>query len=149
VRVATNHRLLRASPERVFEVLMNTAAYGDWVVGSDAIRETDATWPAVGARFHHRVGVGPFKLNDHTEIVERVPQEKLVLHARARPMGTAVVTILLEPRDGGTLVTMRETAGDLLSHIGINPLTDWLVHLRNRESLRRLARIAETGAVKA
>lgn len=81
-------------------------------------------------------------------MVERVPPAKLVLHARGRPMGTATVTMLLEPRDGGTFVTMRETAGDLLSHIGINPLTDWLVHLRNKESLRRLARITETGVVK-
>ncbi len=63
-------------------------------------------------------------------------------------MGTAIVTMLLEERDGGTQVTMTEAAGDLLSHIGINPLTDWLVHLRNTESLRRLARIAESGVVK-
>jgi hypothetical protein len=56
--------------------------------------------------------------------------------------------MLLEARDGGTAVTMSETAGDLLSHLGINPLTDWLVHLRNNESLRRLARIAETGVLK-
>jgi uncharacterized protein YndB with AHSA1/START domain len=146
--MATNHRLLRASPDRVFQVLMDAAAYADWVVGSDTIRDTDASWPAVGSRFHHRIGVGPFKLNDHTEVVERVPSEKLVLHARGRPLGTAIVTMLLEPRDGGTFVTMCETAGDLLSHIGINPLTDWLVHLRNTESLRRLARIAETGVVK-
>lgn len=146
--MATNHRLLRASPERVFEVLMDSAAYADWVVGSDTVRNTDADWPAVGSRFHHRIGVGPFKLNDNTEMVERVPPEKVVLHARARPMGTAIVTMLLEPRNGGTLVTMRETAGDLLSHIGLNPVTDWLVHLRNKESLQRLARIAETGVVK-
>ena len=146
--MAINRRQLHASPERVFEVLMDSHAYGDWVVGSDVIRDTDAEWPAVGSRFHHRVGVGPFKLNDHTQVIEIDPPRLLVLHARARPAGTATVKLLLEPRDGGTLVTMSETAGDLLSHIGINPLTDWLVHLRNAESLRRLARIAETGVVK-
>jgi uncharacterized protein YndB with AHSA1/START domain len=146
--MATNHRLLRASPERIFEVLMEAAAYADWVVGSDVIRDTDATWPAVGSRFHHRVGIGPFKLNDHTEVIERDPPRKLVLHACGRPVGTAIVTMLLEPREDGTWVTMSETAGDVLSHIGINPLSDWLVHLRNTESLRRLARIAETGVVK-
>lgn len=56
--------------------------------------------------------------------------------------------MLLEPRNGGTWVTMREAAGDRLSRLAINPLTDWLVQIRNRESLRRLARIAETGVVK-
>lgn len=146
--VATNQRLLRVSPERVFAVLTDAAAYADWVVGSDSIRGTDANWPAVGSRFHHRVGVGPFKVADHTEVIENDPPRKLVLHARARPVGTAKVTLLLKAAQDGTWVTMRETAGDPLSHLAINPLTDWAVHLRNREALRRLARIAETGALR-
>ena len=146
--MAVNQRLLHASPERVFAVLMDASAYGDWVVGSDVIRDADATWPAVGSRFHHRVGAGPFKLNDHTKVLENDPPRRLVLHARGRPLGTALVEMTLEPQGEETLVTMREVAGDALSRIGINPLTDWLVHLRNREALRRLARIAETGVVK-
>jgi uncharacterized protein YndB with AHSA1/START domain len=146
--MATNHRHLNVSPERVFEVLMDTGVYADWVVGAHKIRDTDRAWPAVGSRFHHQVGVGPFKLNDHTEVIEIDPPRKLVLHARARPMGTAIVGLVLEESDAGTSVTMTETAGDLLSHLAINALTDWLVHIRNTESLRRLARIAESGVVK-
>lgn len=137
------------SPERVFSVLADAQGYADWVVGSDAIRDADAHWPAVGSRFHHRVGAGPLKVDDHTEVVESDPPRKLVLHARARPLGTALVSLSLEPRGAGTEVTMSETAGDVLSHLGINPLTDWLVDLRNRESLRRLKRIAETGVAKS
>src|SRR5450755_306405 len=75
------------------------------------------------------------------------PPRRLVLHAR--PLGTAVVTIELEPREGGTEVTMTETAGDPLSRLGINRLTDPLVHTRNVKSLQRLKRFAETGVVKA
>ena len=45
-------------------------------------------------------------------------------------------------------MTMEEVARDTLSKLAINPLTDWLVHHRNVESLRRLKRIAETGVVK-
>jgi hypothetical protein len=62
-------------------------------------------------------------------------------------VGTALVTFLLEPRDGGTDVTMIETAGDPLSYLSINPLTDPLVKKRNDVTLRRLKRIAETGIV--
>jgi uncharacterized protein YndB with AHSA1/START domain len=109
----------------------------------------DAAWPSVGSRFHHRVGTGPLKVSDHTEVVAIDPPTKLVLHARARPIGTALVTLLLAPNTTGTTVTIHENAGDALSHLAINPLTDWLVHLRNRETLRRLKRIAETGIVKA
>ncbi len=147
--MATNHIQVVAPPERVFAVLADPQAYGDWVAGSDTIRDADPDWPAVGSRFHHRVGVGPFKLNDHTESVDVDPQHKLVLHARARPLGTALVTMLWEPRDGGTWVTMKEEAGDALSRLGINPLTDWIVHLRNDESLRRFKRIVETGVLKS
>lgn len=146
--MATTHNQIDAPPERVFAVLADPKSYADWVVGSDAIRDADPNWPAVGSRFHHRVGVGPLKVNDHTEVVDVEPPRRIVLHARARPAGTALVTLRLEPRDGGTYVTMRETAGDALSHLAINPLTDRLVHMRNVESLRRLKRIAETGVVK-
>jgi uncharacterized protein YndB with AHSA1/START domain len=135
-------------PERVFAVLTDPEAYADWVVGSDTIRDADPTWPAHGSRFYHRVGVGPIKVKDHTEVLEVDPPHKLVLHARARPLGTAKVTLLLEPAGNGTRVTMQEVAGDALSKLAINPLTDWLVHHRNVESLRRLKRIAETGVVK-
>lgn len=146
--MACNHRLLHVAPERVFAVLTDAGAYADWVVGSDSIRGTDPDWPAVGSRFHHRVGVGPFKVADHTEVIENDPPRKLVLHARARPVGTARVSMRLEAAGDGTWVTMEETAGDPLSRLAINPLTDWVVHLRNREALRRLARIAETGALR-
>jgi uncharacterized protein YndB with AHSA1/START domain len=146
--VATTQTTIDAPPERVFAVLARPEAYADWVVGSDTIRDADPNWPATGSRFHHRVGVGPFKVNDHTEVIEVQPPYKLVLHARARPLGTAQVSLQLEPEGNGTRVTMHETAGDPLSKLAINPLTDWLVHHRNVESLRRLKRIAETGVLK-
>jgi uncharacterized protein YndB with AHSA1/START domain len=135
-------------PERVFAVLCNPATYADWVVGSHSIRDADATWPAVGSRFHHRVGAGPFTVKDHTEVLEVEPPRRLVLRARARPLGTARVEMVLEPRDGGTHVIMMETAGDPLSRLAINPVTDPLVHHRNVESLRRLRRISETGVLR-
>ncbi|MGI8412439.1 MAG: SRPBCC family protein [Solirubrobacteraceae bacterium] len=146
--MATTEMQINAAPTDVFAILADAEAYADWVVGSDRIRTADTNWPAIGSRFHHRVGVGPFKVNDHTEVVEVDPPSKLVMHARARPLGTALVAMHLELRQGGTHVTMNETAGDALSRLGINPLTDWLVHLRNIKGLRRLKRIAETGVRK-
>jgi uncharacterized protein YndB with AHSA1/START domain len=146
--MATNHTQIAASPDQVFAVLANPENYGDWVVGSDAIRDADPSWPKVGSRFHHRVGVGLLKVNDHTEVLEVEPPHRLVMHARARPLGTAKVSMRLTDRDGGTHVTMTEIAGDRFSRLALNRLTDPLVHLRNTESLRRLKRIAETGVAK-
>jgi uncharacterized protein YndB with AHSA1/START domain len=147
--VATTRAQINVPSERVFAVLSDPETYADWVVGSDTIRDADPSWPALGSRFYHRVGVGPFKVNDHTEVLEVDPPRKLVLHARARPLGTAKVTLLVTPHGSGTQVTMREEAGDPLSLLAINPLTDRLVHHRNIESLRRLKRIAETGVMKS
>jgi uncharacterized protein YndB with AHSA1/START domain len=140
--MARNERLIPASPERVFAVLSDPDAYGHWVVGSDVVRDADETWPEVGSRFHHRVGVGPLKVNDHTEVVDMEPARRLKLHAKARPLGTAKVELDLERRGGGTLVTMIEDAGDPLTRLLFNPLTHYLVRRRNDESLRRLEALA-------
>jgi uncharacterized protein YndB with AHSA1/START domain len=147
--MATADAQIAAPPERVFAVLANAWTYADWVMGSDVIRDVDPHWPAVGSRFYHRVGVWPLKIRDHTEVLEVDPPHRLVIHARARPAGSAQVTMQLAAHDGGTHVTMTEVAGgDRLSRLAINPLTDPLVRARNIESLRRLKRIAETGVVK-
>jgi uncharacterized protein YndB with AHSA1/START domain len=140
--------VIAVPPERVFEVLADPEAYADWVVGCSEIRDADPAWPAVGARFHHRVGVRPLRVKDHTEVIGVDRPTRLKMHARARPVGTACVELVLAAEAGGTLVTMHETAGDRLSLVAINPLTEWIIHLRNTESLRRLKRIAETGVVK-
>lgn len=142
--MATATITVDVSPEDVFAVLSDADSYGEWVVGSDTIRDADVGFPAQGTRFHHRVGVGPLKTNDHTEVLDVNRPYLLELRAKARPFGTANVKLLLTPRRTGvTHVTMIETAGDAISRLLFNPLTAPLVRLRNVESLRRLKRMAE------
>ena len=141
--MAQNETMIRTSPERVFEVLMDTENYGYWVVGSKYVRDTDDNWPAVGSRFHHTVGFGPFTVDDHTRIEAIERNRMLKLRAKARPLGTALVTMELEPADGGTRVVMTEDPADPLTSFVFNPLTHLLVRGRNVESLRRLKDLAE------
>jgi uncharacterized protein YndB with AHSA1/START domain len=146
--MSTVHLKFDVPPERVWDVLADPGTYSDWVVGSHSIRAADEHWPAVGSRFHHRVGTGPLKVRDHTEVLEVDPPHRLVLRARARPVGTARVE-LVAVRDGdGSLVTIKETAADPLSRLLMNPLSDPLLDRRNVETLRRLKRIAETGVLR-
>jgi uncharacterized protein YndB with AHSA1/START domain len=140
--MARNQRLIPAPPEHVFAVLSDPESYAHWVVGSDSIRDADAGWPAVGTRFHHRVGWGPLKVNDHTEVIASDPPRRLELHAKARPLGTASVVLELEPQDGGTLVTMTEDAGDRFTALVFFGLAHLLVRGRNAESLRRLEELS-------
>jgi uncharacterized protein YndB with AHSA1/START domain len=142
--VAINEIHIDREPERVFAVLADWRSYGDWVVGSRFMRGVDPGFPAAGTRFHHQVGIGPLHLNDHTKVLEVDQPRKLVLKAKARPfLGTAIVDITLEPRDGGTHVTLREDPGDPLTAFVFNPLTHLLVRGRNTESLDRLKKLAE------
>jgi uncharacterized protein YndB with AHSA1/START domain len=141
--MATNERLMPVPPAAVWEALADAGAYGDWVVGSRRIRAADAAWPAPGSRFHHTVGVGPLSVDDHTESLEAHPPTLLRMRAKARPFGTAQVTLELTPSDGGTFVKMTENPDGLSSVLGLNPLVHVLTMIRNAESLRRLERIAQ------
>lgn len=142
--MARNEILIHADPEQVFAVLADGRSYGHWVVGSSEIRDVEPGFPAAGTRFHHKVGFGPWKIADHTLIEESEPPHRLKLRTKARPLGTALVTLELLPHAEGTRVVMVEEGGDPLTALVVfNPLTDLLVHGRNDESLRRLKQLAE------
>mgnify|MGYP001045175109 FL=1 len=147
--MARNETHIDAPPERVFAVLTDPDAYGYWVVGSKEIRGADPDWPQPGSQFHHTVGFGPFTVQDATRVELYEPPRRLRLRAKARPLGTARVTMELKPADGGTDVTMIEDPADPLTAIVFNPLTHLLVRGRNVESLRRLKQLAEDGGPSA
>ncbi len=141
--MAVNEIHIDREPERVFAVLADWRSYGDWVVGSRFMRGVDPGFPAAGTRFHHQIGWGPLNLNDHTTVLEVDQPRKLVLKAKARPFGTAVVALEMKREAAGTRVYMREDPGDAATAFVFNPLTHLLVRGRNTESLRRLKKLAE------
>ena len=79
--------------------------------GARKIRDADAHFPAVGARFHHQVGVAPLVLNDHTEVLKNEPPSRLVLRAKTRPFGTARVDLGLLAEGAGTRADDRSRRG--------------------------------------
>jgi uncharacterized protein YndB with AHSA1/START domain len=129
-------------PEAVWTVLSTPAGYGYWVVGSKHIRDADAAFPAVGTKLHHTIGVGPLTLSDHTEVLEAEPPRRLKLRAKGRPIGTASVELVLEPRDGGTDVSIVEDPDQLYTPLKYNPLLQLATRVRNAESLMRLEELA-------
>ena len=134
---------IATAPERVFAVLSEPATYDRWVVGCKEIRGVDGPWPQPGATFHHSVGLGPVTVRDTTSVVESVPARRLVLRARARPTGIVRVEIDLTARNGGTEAAMTEFPIEGPPAWLHNPVQDWLIDRRNRESLRRLKQLAE------
>jgi uncharacterized protein YndB with AHSA1/START domain len=143
--VALNAVVVKAPPARVWEVLSDASSYPRWVVGAKSFRGADPVFPAVGSRFHHSVGFGPLTVDDHTEVLDVVPPSRIELRAKTRPLGTARVVLLVQPRDdGATHLTMIEEAGDPLTRFVFNPLTHLLVWGRNVEALRRLKALIES-----
>ena len=136
-------------PEAVWDALADAGGYGYWVVGSREIRDADEHWPAPGSRFHHTVGVGPLTVRDHTESLEARRPSLLRIRAKARPLGTAKVTLEMTPQDGGTRVRMTENPDGVTSWLSLNPLTQVLVKARNAESLMRLEELALRQAGKS
>lgn len=141
--MSTNHRLVHASPEQVWDVLSDGWLYPLWVVGASRLRDADKDWPNVGAQLHHSVGVWPMLLDDSTEVLECDPGSRLLLRARGWPVGAAHVEITVEEAGEGTEIGIREQAvdgpGALVPRLVQDPLLRW----RNVEALRRLAYIVE------
>jgi NAD(P)-dependent dehydrogenase (short-subunit alcohol dehydrogenase family)/uncharacterized protein YndB with AHSA1/START domain len=142
--MARNRIHVDAPPERVAQVLAEPQHYPRWVVGAESFRGSDDSFPAVGSRFYHSVTLGPWNLRDHTEVLESELPSRIVLAAKARPLGTARVELTLAASRGGTEVIMEEDpAGRVSSLLAGNPITEVALKLRNAESLARLKRIAE------
>ncbi|MEP9363833.1 SRPBCC family protein [Nocardioides sp. CN2-186] len=144
--MATNTRTIHATPEAVWDVLADGWLYPLWVVGASRMREVDDHWPQVGAQLHHSVGTWPLLLDDRTEVIAVVPGSSLTLHAKARPSGTAQVTIRLEPVGAETRVVIEEDARSGPARLVPKVLRDVPLGWRNVETLRRLAYVAERRA---
>ena len=145
--MSTTSRPVRATPEQVWSVLADGWLYPLFVVGAARMRDVDEDWPAVGARLHHSVGSWPLMLDDTTEVLEVEEGKRILLLARAWPAGHAHVEISLEPSAASagdqTVVTIVENAtagpGALIPKV----LQDPQLHVRNIETLRRLAFVVE------
>jgi uncharacterized protein YndB with AHSA1/START domain len=142
--MARNRVHIDAAPADVFAVLSDPGCYPEWVVGAAGVRDHDESFPEVGSRFHHKVGSWPIGVKDHTEVVELDPPRRIVLIAKARPLGTATIEIDLEASAGGTELTMEERPGDRLTTLlAGNPVADTVLRMRNAEALTRLKRLVE------
>ncbi len=141
--MSTTSRAISASPQQVWSVLSDGWLYPLFVVGASRMRDVDETWPAVGSRLHHSVGTWPLLINDTTEVLEVEEDRRIVLKARGWPAGEARVEISLRATADATVVTIVENATAGPGALVPKPVQDVQLHLRNTETLRRLAFVAE------
>jgi hypothetical protein len=136
-------RRFNCSPKQVFAVLRDGWTYPLWVVGASRIRDVDERWPAPGTKLHHSFGVWPLVIDDSTEVLEIEPGRRLVLEARGWPVGKARVDITVKAEGDGSLVSIDEDVTDGPAKFVPEPVRVAGIDVRNRETLRRLAYLAE------
>ena len=124
-------------------MLQDGWTYPGWVVGATRMREVDEGWPAPGTKLHHSFGLWPLVIDDSTEVLEIEPGQRLVLEARGWPVGTARVEITVKADGDGSLVSIAEDVSGGPARFVPESVRVAGIDVRNRETLRRLAYLAE------
>ena len=136
-------RDVHASRQQVWDVLADGWTYSQWVVGNSRMRAVDPNWPEPGSKICHSIGVWPLVINDVTVVEQSEPLEELVLHAKGRPFGGARIVLRLSDIPDGCRVEMEEFPVSGPTSVLPSRLSDIAVWPRNRETLWRLAALAE------
>ena len=132
-----------ASVDEVWQVLADGWTYPVWVVGASRMRAVSANWPEVGAKLHHSAGMWPAMLDDETTVEACEPGRRLRMLPKGRPVGTAVVEITLEAHGSGATIRILEDVISGPARLVPERLRQVGVVARNRETLHRLALLAE------
>jgi len=138
-------RTTDVSCEQLWRPLADPYSYASWVAGTAVIRRADPDWPAAGARLHHRFGVWPLHVRDHSTVIESRPPHRLVLLAGAWPLGVVRAELTISDRRPGSTITLREV---MLSGMGFRfrRISNVVQRYRNRRSLERLIELSRPGA---
>jgi uncharacterized protein YndB with AHSA1/START domain len=136
-------RQINASPADVMAVLTDGWTYAGWIVGASTIRAVDDDFPTPGTRVHHSFGTWPLVIDDTTHVLEYEPGHRLKLEARGWPLGQATVEITVEPDGSGSRVTITEDASKGPGLLVPKPVRQAAIVPRNRQTLLRLAYLAE------
>jgi hypothetical protein len=143
--MAVVEKHVRCPAESVVAILRDGWSYAAWVVGASRIRSVDDAWPEPGSTIHHSAGAWPAVINDTTVSRRWDGAGRLELQARGWPLGEARIRIEVRPDPGGDGCTIH-MAEDAVRGPGTlvpKPLRDAVLVPRNRETLQRLALLAE------
>lgn len=136
-----SQRHLDATPDEVYQALVDATRYPEWLVGARRVHVRDERWPAPGAAFDHEVGAGPVQVHDSTVVADNIPGHRLDLVVRARPFLEADVSFEVDPDGDGSRLRMTEVPRGRFRVLAsfIAPL----VRVRNDRSLANLAALLE------
>jgi hypothetical protein len=138
-----NECLIRASVEDVFDIITDGWTYAAWVVGASRVRDVEPGFPQPGHSIHHSVGIWPLLLDDTTTVEQYEPLRFLQLRVRAWPTGEGRVEFVATDRGGQCHLVMREEPVKGPANLIPKAVIDPILRLRNDETLKRLALLAQ------
>ena len=133
---ATASRHMDAPPERVAAVMFDPHHDPEWIGGAISV---DPPWGdpnAVGARTNRTGGFMGKKFAWATQVAEFQPNRLLRMNFVGGPMNGGDVTYRIEPEEGGSKVSIRNTGPG-------RRITSWFVKRSVAKDLDRLATIVE------
>ncbi|WP_225823387.1 SRPBCC family protein [Streptomyces naphthomycinicus] len=141
--MAVRHRVIKADPATVWQVLADGHRYADWVVGTGASRPKQGSWPRKDASIAYEIRLGPLRLANETVVRHCREGSLLELEIMAGFLGTARFSIELREWGEHCLVLVDEHplqgAGGVLHNAGVEAL----IQVRHRSMLARLARCCD------
>jgi uncharacterized protein YndB with AHSA1/START domain len=149
----TASAVVPASPERVFELLSDTARYSEWVTGTNAVTRTDG--PAREGSTYDEVNpiLGPWKASTTWQVVDYEPPRRQRHTTTDIPLSTRFEVIMEVAAEGDVSeVTMTLQGEPALGPIGAGfaRLMQGQVDRDNRRSVEAFAELAtrELGAAQ-
>lgn len=132
-----------APPERVWEVLVDAERLPEWNEELVAVEDANGPLDHPGASYTQVFRAGGRDVRGRFEVVAAQPLRAREMRASLPMMSRAVGRDTLEPRDGGTLLTVElefELKGGALARLGEPLLVARMekAFARNGENLRRL-----------
>jgi uncharacterized protein YndB with AHSA1/START domain len=131
---ATASRRFAAPPHEVAAVMFDPRRDPQWIGGAKAVDPPSGDPTAMGARVTRHGGFMGRKFSWQTEVADFEADRLLRMDFVAGPMKGGGVTYRIEPEEGGSLVSIRNT--------GPGPqLMAWFVKRSVGKDLERLAKI--------
>jgi carbon monoxide dehydrogenase subunit G len=115
----TASAIVPAPPERVFELLSDTARYSEWVTGTDAVTRTDG--PASEGSTYDEVNpiLGPWRAKTHWRVMEHEAPRRSVHSTGDIPLSSHFEVVMeVAPEGDASRVTLTLRGQPSLGPVG-------------------------------
>jgi uncharacterized protein YndB with AHSA1/START domain len=143
---------LPATPERVWQTVMDPRRLGEWVTIHRGLGHADDGPPGVGYEMSQQIHLRGVTLEVHWQLVECLPARLAVWEGRGPARSRARTEYALRPENGGTRFDYRNEFRPPLGPLGAlasRALVGGMPEREARHTLERLGELLKAGPARA